>query len=187
MSDFRIWPDITLSAHEDVIDLIIFVCYIEDPFGDIQTPIILDAPEGVSCFIFYGPTGVWINSSASLSASHHLPDLSHLNSKRYHLVFSALNFPTVAWAAPENISNPYWASFVVSFLGSLGDGAILIIVESSTKLYPTKFSNSCEIHNLNTDMWPESWRQFKSGVITIVHIDGAYSIALVKALRRSID
>ena len=70
---------------------------------DIHTPRILYSSEGGSRSIFCGPAGVLRNRSASLSPSLHLPALSHLNSKRYNLVFVTLTCPPVAWAAPENI------------------------------------------------------------------------------------
>ena len=67
---------------------------------DIHTPRILYSSEGGSRSIFCGPAGVLRNRSASLSPSLHLPALSHLNSKGYHLVFVALASPHVAWYDP---------------------------------------------------------------------------------------
>ena len=58
MSDYHTWPDINLSKHEGVISLSLFVCFIEEPFGYIQTPKILDASDGGSCSIFCGTLGV---------------------------------------------------------------------------------------------------------------------------------
>ena len=48
MSDHHTWSDINLSKHEGVISLSLFVCFIEEPFGYIQTPKILDASDGGS-------------------------------------------------------------------------------------------------------------------------------------------
>ena len=54
-SDFCIGPDLNLSDYEDVINLSLFVCSIEDKFGTIQTTIIFDASEGVSRYISVVP------------------------------------------------------------------------------------------------------------------------------------
>ena len=146
---------------------------IKDPFWAIQTPIILNSSEGVSRSILCGPAGVWRNRSSSLSDNYHLPDFSHLKFKRYHLVFVALTCPPVDWDSPENRSNPYLDSLVLSLVGVLVDVYRLIMIGSSTKQYPTKFSSSFLIQNLNTALWPASQGPLKSGMLTISHISVA--------------
>ena len=47
-----------MYAHDDLIDISIFVCSIDDTFGAIHTPIILEASEGVVSSISCGNTGV---------------------------------------------------------------------------------------------------------------------------------
>ena len=48
-----------------------------------------------------------------------------------------------------------------------------MILESSTKQYPTSFSESWEIQHVNTSPCPESRRQSSGGLLTVAHIVGA--------------
>ena len=106
-------PDLTLSAQDSVIWCSRLVCSFEDPSGDTQTPNILDACLVESLSISFPPCCDGSVSVASLSGSRHFPSGSHLDSIRYHLVFSALTFPHVALDAPANILRPFCASFTV--------------------------------------------------------------------------
>ena len=55
----------------------------------------------------------------------------------------------------------------------VGGGDIWMVVELSTKKYPTNIIESWEIQYLKTSPWPESRRQLSRGVLTISHIYGA--------------
>ena len=64
--------------------------------------------------------------------------------------FSALTCPPVALDSPENILRPFCASLTVSSREVSGEGATCMIVESSTKQYPTIRKASFEILHLKT-------------------------------------
>ena len=111
--------DINLSAQDAVICCICLLCSLEDPYGDIQTPNILDACLGESLSIYFPPSCDGSVSVASLSDIQNLPSGSHLKSIIYHFVFSALTCPPVDLADTENILRTFCASFTVSYSGYL--------------------------------------------------------------------
>ena len=77
------------------------------------------------------------NRSDWFSSRRHWTVESHLNSRRYHFVLLILTCPPVVSAAPEKSYRTDWDSLIVSAVGFVGDGDIWIMVESSTKKYPT--------------------------------------------------
>ena len=54
-----------------------------------------------------------------------------------------------------------------------GKGDTCMIVESSTKKYPTRWKEYCEILHLNTASCPASLRQLRRGELKMSHISGA--------------
>ena len=107
-----------------------------------------------------------------LSYSHPPPSEYHLKYIIYHFVFSALTCPPVALTDPANILRPFCDSFTVSYRGVYGEGVTCMIMKSSTKQYPTRWKESCEILHLKTAPCPASLRQFKRGELTMSHIVG---------------
>ena len=166
-------PDISLSAEDTVIWCSRLVCYLEDPYGDIRTPNILDACLGDILYISYPTSCNGSVSVASLYASRHFPSGSYLKSIRYHFFFYALTFPLVALAAPAQILRPFCASFTVYSRGVSGEGATSMIVESSMKKYPTRWKESCDMLHLKTAPCPTSMTQFRRGELAMAHISGA--------------
>ena len=128
----------------------------EYPYVDIQTPNILDDCLGGIISIYFPPSCCGSVIVAYLSDSQHFSYGSHFKSIRYHFVFSALTCPPVALSHPANILRPFCASLTVSSRGVSGEGATGMIVESSTKQYPTRWKESLEILHLNTAPWPAS-------------------------------
>ena len=167
------WHDLTLSAQYVVIFLIWSVCSCEEPLGMIHTPNILESWEGGSSWIGILPYWESIVRLVEWSYSRHLPDVSHRHSSSYHLVFEALNCPPVALADPDNRLRLSQASFTVSFVVVRGEGENCIIVELSTKQYPTRLNDSFEMQNLKSASNPDYLRLFSSGVLTMTQIVGA--------------
>ena len=102
----------------------------------------------------------------------HFPVTSHLNSSRYHLVLLTLTFPYVLWATPGKRSNTDWDNSILYFAWVVGEGAIWMILELSTKQYPTIFRGSWGMQHLKTAPCTESQSQSSRGVLTIYHIEG---------------
>ena len=115
----------------------------DDPSCDINTTDILDAFLGVSLSISFPPSCGGSVSVDSLYYGHHFPLGSHLKSIRYHFVFSAITCPPVDFSAPEMILRPFCSILTVSSRGVSGVGATCMIVESSTKQYPTRWKEYC--------------------------------------------
>ena len=145
----------------------------EDTSGDIQTPNILDGFLADNIYIYFPPSCYGCVSVTSLYASRHFPSGSHLKSIIYHFFFYALTCPTVDLDTPEKIMRPFCVSFTVSYRGVSGEGATCMIVESSTKQYPTIWKESCDMLHLKTSPCPSSLRQFRRGDLTMEHIYGA--------------
>ena len=116
-------PELNLFYHEEVIALSGLVCSVNETSGEIHTPMIMEAWDGVRRSICFGPSGRFKNRPYLLSARLHFLVVSHLNSIRYHF-FLMLTYPSVFWDAPEKISNHDWGRFIVYYVGVLGEGAI---------------------------------------------------------------
>ena len=166
-------PDLTMFSHKEVINLSWFVCSVNEPSGEIHAHRIMEAWDGGRPSFFCRPSGGFKNRPYLLLARLHFLVAYHLNSSRYHLVLLTLTFPSILRSAPEKRSNPDWDSFIVYFAWVVGEGAIWMILESSTKQYPTSFRESWGVQHLKTAPCPASQRQSSRGVLKISHIAGA--------------
>ena len=110
---------------------------------------------------------------SSLSDIFYFPSGSHLKSIRYNFFFFALTFPPVAFYAPVNMLRPFFASSTVSSRGMSIVGATCMIMDSSTKQYPTRWKESREMLHLKATMWPASLRQFRKVELMVAHIYGS--------------
>ena len=119
-----------MSTQKEVIDLSLLVCSVDKTLGLIHSPRIMETFYVGRRSVFGGNSGVLRNISDLFSDRIHLPDVSHLDSSRYYLVFLKLICLPIACSAPEKRSGPDWASIIVSFVETMGEGEIRIIVES---------------------------------------------------------
>ena len=121
----------------------------------------MNACLGFSLYISFPPSCDGSVSVFSLSARRHFPSVFHLKSIRCHFFFSALTCTPVALAAPVKIFRPFCASFNVSSRWVSYEGATCMILEPSTKQYPTRWKESCEMLHLNTAPRPACLRHFR--------------------------
>ena len=73
----------------------------------------------------------------------------------------------MAWDASDNMYSNSCDDFIRYYVGTVGDGGTCMIVESSTKHYPTILDVSPDIHHLKDAPWNSSLRKFSIGVISI--------------------
>ena len=163
MSCFFLCLDIIVLSQDAVIWCSRLVWSLEDPYVDIQTPNIMYACLGDSLSIYFSHSWNESVSVASLSTSRHFPSGTNLKSIQYYFVFSALTCHTVALVAPAKILRPFCDISTVSSRRVSGEGAICMIVESSTKQYPTIWEKSCEMLHLNTALCTAYMKQLTWG------------------------
>ena len=89
------------------------------------------------------------------------------------MVLFPLTFPTVARDALAKRSSPDLDILIVSLVGVVRYGNVCIMIELSTKKYPTRFMESLKMQHLKTAPCPTSLRQYIRGVLMIFHFAGA--------------
>ena len=91
-----------------------------------------------------------------------------------------ITYPPIEMDSPANILRPFCAILTFSSRGVSGEGVTCMIVESSTKRYPTIWKESLDILHLNTTPWPASRRQSRRGELKMDRIYGAAPLPLPK-------
>ena len=114
-----------------------------------------------------------IVSSGQLSASLHLMNKSHRNSRRYHFLLEVMSWNPVALVYPAKRFSLSFADLTVSCFGLIREGETWMIEESHIKQQLTSLKFSLQMQHLNIDLNPASMRLFNRVALTISHISKA--------------